>query len=446
MNTGARDREQPQQQQPYTGTLFDIEPREAPAVESSDDALKQAGERSGSDTAAGVGRSADTDEDRSPVPQVGSEPVGPAAGGDSISSEEVLKSAAPGQSAAVRRLSAAAVDPVHAYMLVGPRGSGKRAAAAAFAGELLAAADRREGRGAGGVGRHRRLAAREQHPDVFVLEPQGNQLRRDAEAAALIAEMNRTPVEGDRNVLVVDRFHTATAAAAACLLKPIEEPVESAVWVLLAEAVPPEHATIASRCSRVDFATLADEDVSAVLTSEGLADEHRAALLAAASGGNLERARRLASDDQVEARHRAWRSVPGRLDGTGAAVAQLVEELRSLISDAGAPLEVRHKRELDEIAEREDKLGVRGSYARAARDRHRREQRQHRTDELRFGLAALARCYREHIAGEHGDRAMAAIDRLRATSAALARNPNEALALQALLLDLPVLSVSDRSR
>ena len=421
-------------------SLFSVEPLEAPAPERSADAREQPG----SDTDADVGRGADTDTGCSSVPWAGPESGGP--GGGWTSSEDVLKAAAPGQSDAVRRLSAAVADPVHAYMLVGPRGSGKRAAAAAFAGELLATADQRESRGPGRVERHRRLAAREQHPDMFVLEPQGNQLRRDAEAAALIAEMNRTPVEGDRNVIVVGRFHTATAAAAACLLKPIEEPVESAVWVLLSEAVPPEHATIASRCSLVHFAALADEDLAAVLVSEGLADEHRAALIAAASGGNLERARMLATDDQMEARHRAWRSLPGRLDGTGATVALLVEELRALVSDAGAPLDVRHKLELDEIAEREDRLGARGSHARSAKDRHRREQRQHRTDELRFGLAALAGCYRGYLTGEHGDQAMAAIDRLRATSAALARNPNEALALQALLLDLPAPRVSDRSR
>jgi DNA polymerase-3 subunit delta' len=44
-----------------------------------------------------------------------------------------------GQDAAVSSLRAAAVRPVHAYLLVGPPGSGKRAAAVGFAALLLCA-------------------------------------------------------------------------------------------------------------------------------------------------------------------------------------------------------------------------------------------------------------------------------------------------------------------
>ncbi|MBK5222167.1 MAG: DNA polymerase III subunit delta', partial [Acidimicrobiia bacterium] len=44
-----------------------------------------------------------------------------------------------GQEAAVAQLQGAVVAPVHAYLFVGPQGSGRRAAARAFAAELLAA-------------------------------------------------------------------------------------------------------------------------------------------------------------------------------------------------------------------------------------------------------------------------------------------------------------------
>ena len=76
-------------------------------------------------------------------------------------------------------------------------------------------------------------------------------------------------MEGTRKVLVVDRFHTATAAAAAALLKPVEEPADTVVWVLLAEQVLPEHVTIASRCNRVAFGPVPDDQVAAVLAAEG---------------------------------------------------------------------------------------------------------------------------------------------------------------------------------
>ena len=343
----------------------------------------------------------------------------------------------PGQPAAVAQLRAAIASPVHAYLLVGPRGSGKRAAAAAFGGELLAAADLRAARDAQRARRHRRLAAREEHPDMFVLDPSGNQLRRGAEVAALVAEASRVPVEGRRKVLVVNRFHTAHPAAAASLLKPVEEPSESTVWVLLTEQVLPEHVTIASRCLRVDFTAVADADVAAVLADEGLAAGQEASLAAAAAGGNLDRARVLAADQQVQARREAWWTIPERLDGAGATAAALVDEVRSLITAASEPLAARHRQELAGLAEREKMFGTRGSGRSDTEARHRRELRQLRTDELRFGLATLASRYREMMVDGWNAQAMSAIDRLRRTSAALSRNPNEALALQALLLDLP---------
>ena len=346
-----------------------------------------------------------------------------------------------GQPRAVAALTAAVPSPVHAYLMVGPPGSGKRAAAAAFAGELIVTADERADAEPARAARHRRLAARDEHPDAFVLSPTGNSLRREEEVSQLIVEASRTPVEGTRKVLVVDRFHTATAAAAAALLKPVEEPAATVVWVLLAEQVLPEHVTIASRCNRVDFGPVPDDQVAAVLAAEGLATDERADLVAAAAAGNLHRARVLAADESVAARREAWWSIPDKLDGNGATVAQLVAELRAMIDDAAVALTERHRVEIVALDEREKQFGVRGSGRRDIEAQHRREHRQFRTDEIRFGLATLTTRYRDQIASQPDPaadrRAFQAIDRLRATAESLIRSPNEPLALQALLLDLP---------
>ncbi|MXW94740.1 MAG: hypothetical protein F4110_13900 [Acidimicrobiaceae bacterium] len=360
-------------------------------------------------------------------------------------------SAVVGQPQAVAALTAAVSSPVHAYLLVGPRGSGKRAAAGAFAGELMAAADRRTGSDPARSARHRRLAARQEHPDVFVLSPAGPSLRREEEVSQLIVEASRTPVEGSRKVLVVDRFHTATPAAAAALLKPVEEPAGSVVWVLLAEQVLPEHITIASRCTRVDFGPVPDTEIARVLVSEGLVAADRAPLVAAAAAGNLHRARVLATDERVAARREAWWKVPDRLDGSGAAVALLVAELRAMIDDAGGALTERHRSDIVALDQREEHFGVRGSGRSVIEAQHKREHRQFRTDEIRFGLATLGARYRDEITSMPGEgaaanrraaAAMRAVDRLRATAESLIRSPNEALALQALLLDLPPLGDS----
>ena len=315
-----------------------------------------------------------------------------------------------GQNEAVRRLQAAVETPVHAYLLVGPSGSGKRRAAAVFAGELLAAADPE------GADRHRRLAEKEEHADVHVLDPVGNSLRRDEEAEPLIVQASRSPVEGNRKVLVVNRFHTATPAAAASLLKTIEEPPATSIFVLLAEDVPPEHVTIASRCTRVDFGSVAAADIETALVAEGLAEPMQAVVVAAASNGSVERARVLATDEQLSLRRDAWRSVPDRLDGSGSAAAVLVEEVRGLIDDAGKAKVRQHEAELEGLEQREEALGTRGSGRRDMESRHRREQRQFRTEELRFGLSTLAARYGEMVLSDgSGQGPLDAVKHLRDT-------------------------------
>ena len=336
-----------------------------------------------------------------------------------------------GQDDAVRRLQAAVSQPVHAYLLVGPSGVGKRRAATVFAGELLAAADPQR------ADRHRRLARDEKHPDVYILEPAGNLLRREEEAEPLIVKANLSPVEGHRKVLIVDRFHSATPAAAASLLKTIEEPPPPSIFVLLAEQVLPEHITIESRCTRVDFLPVTEVRLAEALVREGLCDTRQALLVAGAANGSVTRARVLATDKELAARRELWWSIPDRLDGTSAAIGILVAGVREQIDKASAGRAKEHKRELKALNEREERLGTRGSGRKDLEDRQKRELRQFRTEEIRFGLSTVANRYREAIiAGDERVGLFDSVDALRQTSGALIRNPNEALALQALLFRL----------
>src|SRR5205807_6596035 len=127
------------------------------------------------------------------------------------------------------------------------------------------------------------------------------------------------------------------------LLKVIEEPPESTVFVVLADQIPPELETISSRCVRIDFRAIGREQLVDTLVTEGV-DRPRAEEAADAAGGRLDRARLLASDPDLAARRQAWHDVPHRLDGTGAAVAAVAAELAALIASPGVePLHARHR-------------------------------------------------------------------------------------------------------
>ena len=355
--------------------------------------------------------------------------------------DEALWETVVGQDAAVSLLRGALVAPVHAFLFVGPPGAGRAEAARAFAGALFAGSGSEGEPDAEEAARHRRLAVAGQHPDLIRVEPDGRALLV-ADTERITVEGWRSPVEARRKVIVVDRFDTAEPEAAASLLKTVEEPPATTIFVLLAEEVPAEHVTIASRCFRVDFPPLADEVVAAAMVADGM-DAERAAVLAEAAAGSIHRARLLAEDPALHGRRNAWHSVPSRLNGSGAAVAVIVEELRAMIDGAQTPLATRHEEELAALAEREEAFGSRGSGRSELVGRQKRELRRLRDDELRFGLATLSRVYRDSAlaASEAGlpvDAAMDATARITGATGDLVRNPNETLLLQALLLDLPM--------
>jgi DNA polymerase III subunit delta' len=339
-----------------------------------------------------------------------------------------------GQPGAVRLMAAAAREPVHAYLLVGPSGSGKRALARGFAATVLAGdstgADRE---------RHIRLALAEQHPDLRVVEPEGNTFRK-GDAETVVRHAVLAPIEGDHKVIVATGVEFMEDEAAGYLLKTVEEPPASTHFVLLATEVLPELVTIASRCVRIEVCPLAATAIAERLLSEGVESE-RAAAAAAASSGDMDRARTLATDDRLALRHRAWREVPRRVDGTGARAAEIVAELLAMIGEAILPLQQQQADEAAAVEAQVAQFGLRGAGKRETETRHRREVRRFRMAELRFGLATLAAAYRDALVtggpGPSSARLVDALARIDEAGLALIRYPNETLLLQALIARLP---------
>jgi DNA polymerase III subunit delta' len=339
-----------------------------------------------------------------------------------------------GQPEAQALLASAALAPVHAFLFVGPAGSGKRAAALAFAARLLCAD------GGCGACRDCRLAVLGEHPDVRIIERVGAAISTD-QADDIIRIASRAPVESNRKILVLDEFHLLRPEAAAKLLKTVEEPAASSIFAIIADDVTPDLVTIASRCMRVEFRPLTDEVVAAALIAAGVSDE-AADAAAKAAGGNLDRARLLAADPGLSARRAAFSSVPHRLEGTGAVVAKVVAELLALIEGAAAPLAARHEAEVAEVDARTKAAGERGSGRKQLEERHKRELRRHRTDELRAGLVAIAATYRDILvagSGRHASAYHQAVLAIHRSLEDMERNPNDTLQLQSLLLHLPAI-------
>jgi DNA polymerase-3 subunit delta' len=342
-----------------------------------------------------------------------------------------------GQKPAVEHLRAAvARGPVHAYLFVGPAGSTKLEAARAFAASLMSGGEDREQRDA-------RLILAGEHPDVREVHRIGASISAD-QAKEVVRVSSLAPTEGPRKVLILDEFHLLSPNGAAMMLKTIEEPPESTMFVILCDFVPHDLITISSRCARIDFRTIGADVIAARLLTEGI-NPAGAMVASKAALGNLDRARVLATDPALAERRKAFLGAPGQLDGTGAVAMRLAGELLALIDAAAAPLAAKHETEIVDLDARIKEHGERGSGKKQLEDRHKRELRRHRTDELRSGLATLASVYRDqalastkpgssHFDIEGCADAVAQIHRALAT---MERNPNERLLLESLLWSLP---------
>src|SRR5262245_10574285 len=194
----------------------------------------------------------------------------------------------PEQPEAKRLLTAALADGgAHAYLLHGPAGVGKRSAALAFAGALL--------------GDTRRVEARS-HPDLYVLQPLGEMIRID-DVRALRHDLHMRPFEADRRVYLVLDADRMNEDAADALLKDLEEPPPYAVIVLVAAELGPLPPTILSRCQLVPFRRLSEAAVREwIATQAPERNEEDVRVLARASAGRLDRARRLLDADAAARR------------------------------------------------------------------------------------------------------------------------------------------------
>jgi DNA polymerase-3 subunit delta' len=293
------------------------------------------------------------------------------------------------QHEAKRLLEAALAEgPAHAYLLHGPPGVGKRHLALLFAAQLLAD--------------HARVERRS-HPDLYVLEPLGDQIRID-DIRELRRDLHMRPFEASRRVYLVFGADAMNEDAADALLKDLEEPPPYAVLVLVANDLGPLPETIRSRCQLVPFRRLSEPAVRAAVRvrAPDLPDDE-VTTVARVAGGRLDRAERLL--DPAPARRRET------LLGVARAVylepgfdsAEATEALLAGIAERGAEAKERA----------EASVAVLELAGREAEQRVRRAQRGAERDELLAVLEELEWWYRDLVVLAAGaEAAVVHVDRI----------------------------------
>ncbi|HEX5608708.1 MAG TPA: hypothetical protein VFX45_01290 [Solirubrobacterales bacterium] len=272
--------------------------------------------------------------------------------------------------------------PSHAYLFRGPRGSGKRAAARAFAAEILAAgaADPEDTR-------RRALLDPSPHPDLVWLAPRGAQHLVEEVRERVIRAAAYRPFEGSSRVFVVEAAEAMRDESQNALLKTLEEPPSFVHLVLLSSEPEALLETIASRCHPVDFAPLPAAVLEAELAAADAAPEEIAAA-ARLAAGDLERARLLLAERGRVLRAEAERCLAAALAGEVSAAPwrKLLEGAEAAGSDAEAATRA--------ILEEEAEVGMKRT-ARDIADESKRAGRRQRTEILDLGLELCAAWLRD---------------------------------------------------
>lgn len=199
-----------------------------------------------------------------------------------------------GQDAAVAQFRRAASSPAslaQAWLITGPPGSGRSTAARAFAATLQC----ETGTGCGHCRACRTVLANT-HPDVTVVATDKLSIAKD-EVRALVMTAQRAPATGRHRVLIVEDADRMSAGTFNVLLKSIEEPPPSTVWMLCAPSAEDLAPTIRSRCRQVTLSVPSSEVVAGLLRRRDGVDEGLALRAARAAQGHIGLALRYATQE-----------------------------------------------------------------------------------------------------------------------------------------------------
>ncbi len=238
----------------------------------------------------------------------------------------------------------------HAWLFVGPPGSGRSNAAKAFAAALQCP------NGGCGACEQCRTVRSGAHPDVTLVSTEKLSIGV-GEARDLVGRANMAPVQGKYQIVVVEDADRATERAADALLKGLEEPAPHTLWLLCAPTPDDVIITIRSRCRLVKLTTPSEEAIAQLLERRDGVPAALAAHAAHISQGHVGRARALARSEDARIRRHEVLTIPGKLRTLSDCLAAADNLVKAATAEAD---ELADRLDKQEMAELETNLGYSG--------------------------------------------------------------------------------------
>ena len=139
--------------------------------------------------------------------------------------------------------------------------------------------------------------ARGVHVEVNRLEPDDMGVIKIDAVREILERTGFRPFEGRRRVVIIDHADTLLDASQNALLKSLEEPPPSTMFILMTSVPAALLPTVRSRCMRLRFGRLTEAEVAEVLTRDLEVPATDAKTAAALADGSVGQALALASTD-----------------------------------------------------------------------------------------------------------------------------------------------------
>ena len=230
----------------------------------------------------------------------------------------------------------------NSWLITGPPGSGRSNCAYAFAAALLCPN--------GGCGRCESCAqvAARSHPDLMPVATETGIIAIDV-VREIVTRSALAPWASNYRIIVIEDADRVQERTSNTLLKAIEEPIATTVWVLCAPSEADLLPTIRSRVRTVALGTPDPDDVAALLVARHGVEPPLALRAAEEAQSHIGMAARLVTAPE------AWQRRTASLDGvlelrtTGAAMRKAGEWVELATADGEAISGDRDARERDEL-------------------------------------------------------------------------------------------------
>ncbi len=266
--------------------------------------------------------------------------------------------------------------PANSYLFVGASSIGKATVATEFARVLLCPDSDDHAEDC----RSCRRVWSGNHPDLIEVGLEGRQSLGVEQARNIVQTATMIPVESEIKVFLVPEAGMLTEQAANVLLKTLEEPTSSTIFLLVAESEMDLPSTVGSRCRTIHMGRVPSDLIERHLLGLGV-DETRAAALALVSGGRPGVAIGLITDTEIDAFRKNWLNLPTRLSERPGEAAMLATEVEGWV----APLASRAVSDVD-----------------LTKDERQREERRTAAALMESGLEILATWYADAAAIQYG--------------------------------------------